>query len=223
MNQPRRYRIGAVHALMNAIPTTQAAFDRGWSAADVAHLLDGSLYLDRGQGTVDDAELASRIDRLIAYSASTGAEGIIVTGSFFGAFVTQAREGMTIPVATSFDGIIERALASDRPLHVLATAPDSATLLSAEIEREALARSLTVTVTSSAVAGAMDALLGGDGESHDRLVVEAVRAVEPGTPILFAQFSMERILPGSAAVRDAPVVGPASEGVARLRHVLTGR
>ncbi len=221
MNQPRRYRIGAVHALANAIPTTQAAFDSGWSAADVAHLLDGSLYLDRG--TVDDAELASRIDRLIAYSASTGAEGIIVTGSFFGAFVTEAREGVTIPVATSFDGIVERALAFDRPLHVLSTAPDSATLLSAEIEREALARSLTVTITSRAVAGALDALLGGDGESHDRLVVEAVRAVEPGIPILFAQFSMERILPGSAAVRDAPVVGPASEGVARLRHVLTGR
>ena len=36
MTQPRRYRIGAIHALMNAIPTTQTAFDRNWSAADVA-------------------------------------------------------------------------------------------------------------------------------------------------------------------------------------------
>lgn len=32
----QRYRIGAIHALMNAIPTTQLAFDRGWPAADVA-------------------------------------------------------------------------------------------------------------------------------------------------------------------------------------------
>ena len=80
MNQPRRYRIGAVHALLNAIPTTQAAFDRGWPEADVAHLLDGSLYLDRSEGNVDDTELGSRIDRLIRYSESTGTEGIIVTG-----------------------------------------------------------------------------------------------------------------------------------------------
>ena len=43
MNQPRRYRVGGVHALLNAIPTTQAAFDRGWPEADVAHLLGGSL------------------------------------------------------------------------------------------------------------------------------------------------------------------------------------
>ena len=55
------------------------------------------------------------------------------------------------------------------------------------------------------------------------LVLEAVRAIDDGTAILFAQFSMERILPGSAAAHPAPVVGPASEGVLRLRALLTGR
>ena len=223
MNQPRRYRIGAVHALLNAIPTTQAAFDRGWPEADVAHLLDGSLYLDRSEGNVDDDELASRIDRLIRYSESTGTEGIIVTGSFFGEFAKQARGSVTIPVATSFDGIIERALELGRPLHVLATAPDSATFLSAELRREAELRGQDVTLTSAALAGAMDSLISGDPERHDRFVLDAVRAVAEETAILFAQFSMERILPGSAAIRTSPVIGPASEGVARLRTVISSR
>ena len=223
MNQPRRYRIGAVHALLNAIPTTQAAFDRGWPEADVAHLLDGSLYLDRSEGNVDDDELASRIDRLIRYSESTGTEGIIVTGSFFGEFAKQARGSVTIPVATSFDGIIERALELGRPLHVLATAPDSATFLSAELQREAELRGQDVTLTSAAIAGAMDSLISGDPVQHDRFVLEAVRAVAEETAILFAQFSMERILPGSAAIRTSPVIGPASEGVARLRTVISSR
>ena len=223
MNQPRRYRIGAVHALLNAIPTTQAAFDRGWPEADVAHLLDGSLYLDRSEGNVDDDELASRIDRLIRYSESTGTEGIIVTGSFFGEFAKQARGSVTIPVATSFDGIIERALELGRPLHVLATAPDSATFLSAELRREAALRGQDVTLTSAAIAGAMDSLISGDPEQHDRFVLDAVRAVAEETAILFAQFSMERILPGSAAIRTSPVIGPASEGVARLRTVISSR
>ena len=223
MIQPRRYRIGAVHALLNAIPTTQAAFDRGWPEADVAHLLDGSLYLDRSEGNVDDDELASRIDRLIRYSESTGTEGIIVTGSFFGEFAKQARGSVTIPVATSFDGIIERALELGRPLHVLATAPDSATFLSAELRREAELRGQDVTLTSAAIAGAMDSLISGDPEQHDRFVLDAVRAVAEETAILFAQFSMERILPGSAAIRTSPVIGPASEGVARLRTVISSR
>jgi len=223
MNQPRRYRIGAVHALLNAIPTTQAAFDRGWPEADVAHLLDGSLYLDRSEGNVDDTELGSRIDRLIRYSESTGTEGIIVTGSFFGEFAKQARESVDIPVATSFDGIIESALGLDQPLHVLATAPDSATFLSAELEREAQFRGHDITVSSGAIDGAMDALISGDPAEHDRFVLAAVGAVAQETAILFAQFSMERILPGSAAIRTAPVIGPASEGVARLRTLITSR
>lgn len=216
----RRYRIGAVHALMNAIPTTQLAFDRGWSSADVAHLLDGSLYLDRSRGTADEGELASRIDRLIKYSAETGAEGIIVTGSFFGEAAKRARDGVAVPVATSFEGIIERAFDLNRPLHVLATAPDSATLLSAELEREATRRSRRLTVSSGAVAGAMDSLIGGDPDRHDALVLEAVSLVAAETAVLFAQFSMERILPASAAAHRAPVIGPASEGVAWLRDVI---
>lgn len=220
---PRRYRIGAVHALMNSIPATRLAFDRGWPGADVAHLLDGSLYLDRGLGTADDAELASRIDRLVRYSAETGAEGIIMTGSFFGDAVKQARVGVDVPVATSFDGIVERAFALGRPLHVLATAPDSATLLAEELAREAADRGRELAVTRQAVDGAMDALIGGDAERHDRLVLDAVRAADDGAAILFAQFSMERTLPGAAAAHAAPVVGPAGAGVARLRQLIAGR
>ena len=219
----QRYRIGAIHALMNAIPTTQLAFDRGWPGADVAHLLDGSLYLDRNLGAADDAELASRIHRLVRYSAETGAQGIIMTGSFFGEAVKQARVGMDIPVATSFEGIVERAFELERPLHVLSTAPDSATLLAEELGREAAARGRELAITRQAVDGAMDALIGGDPESHDRLVVDAVRAVDADTAILFAQFSMERILPGAAAAHSAPVAGPASAGVARLRQLIAGR
>jgi Asp/Glu/hydantoin racemase len=217
----RRFRIGAVHALVNAIPTTQAAFDGGWPAADVAHLLDGSLYLDRNRGTADEAELATRVDRLVRHSAATGAEGIIVTGSFFGDAARQARGGVNVPVATSFDGIVERGLALGRPLHVLSTAPDSATLLSEEIEREATRRSRPLTLSNHPVAGAMDALLSGEVDRHDNLVLEAVSAVDAETAILFAQFSMERILPRSAAAHSAPVIGPASEGVAWLRDLIT--
>ena len=219
----QRYRIGAIHALMNAIPTTQLAFDRGWPAADVAHLLDGSLYLDRNLGAADDAELSSRIHRLVRYSAETGAQGIIMTGSFFGEAVKQARVDMDIPVATSFEGIVERAFELERPLHILSTAPDSATLLAEELAREAAARGRELSIARQAVDGAMDALIGGDPDSHDRLVVDAVRAVDAGTAILFAQFSMERILPGAAAAHSAPVAGPASAGVARLRQLIAGR
>ena len=84
-----------------------------------------------------------------------------MTGSFFGEAVKQARVGMEIPVATSFEGIVERAFELERPLHVLATAPDSATLLAEELGREAAARGRELSIARQAVDGAMDALIGG--------------------------------------------------------------
>ena len=84
------HRVGAVHALLGSIGPTQAALDRVWPECDVAHLLDGSLYLDRSAGTADEAEIARRIDALIRHSADTGAEAILFTGSFFGAAVRAA-------------------------------------------------------------------------------------------------------------------------------------
>ena len=221
MSAGRRFRIGAVHALMNSIGPTQAAFDRRWPVVDVAHLLDGSLYLDRSRGTANEAEVASRVERLIAYSAATGAEGVIFTGSFFGDAVKKVRGGMTIPVVTSFDGIIERALKLDCPLHILATAPDSVTLLMAELQREATQRSRGVSLSGHTVADALDALIGGDPDRHDHLVVEAVRAVDIDAAILFAQFSMERAYEQVVTERDAPVIGPATEAVARLSEQVT--
>ena len=220
MAQARRFRIGAVHALMNSIEPTQAAFDLHWPAADVAHLLDGSLYLDRSRGTADSAELESRIQRLIRYSAATGAEAVLFTGSFFGAAVRQARNHVDVPVLTSFEGLIERGLSLDRPLHVVATAPESARLLVAEFEEEAQRRSRRVSLSSYAVTGAMDALLTGNSALHDQLIIDAVCGTDSAAVVFFAQFSMERVLKRCAAVTARPVIGPAVEGTIRLRHLV---
>ena len=220
-----RPRIGALHALANAIPTTDDAFAKVWPEAEVAHLLDGSLYLDRNAGTIDDAETGARIDRLIRYSASTGVQAIIVTGSFFGDFAKASRRSVNVPVATSFDGIIERALSLgiDHPLHILSTAPASAPFLAEALQAEAATQSVDVNVTTAHVPGAMDGLLGGNPEQHDELLLEAVRATPSGAAVLFAQFSMERTLPAADAARESPVIGPASEGIRRLRHLVTGQ
>ena len=69
----------------------------------------------------------------------------------------------------------------------------------------------------------MDGLLGGNPEQHDELLLEAVRATPSGAAVLFAQFSMERTLPAADAARESPVIGPASEGIRRLRHLVTGQ
>jgi len=213
-----RSRIGAVHALAGSIEPTGRAFERVWPEADVAHLLDGALYLDRSRGTASEAEIRRRIDRLIRHAHETGAEGIVFTGSFFGAAVRQARPHVPVPVLTSFDGIVATALGRAEPLHVLSTAPDSVRLLAGELRAQATARGLEITLTTGIVPGAMEALVAGDLAAHDGRVLDAVRSEDPTVAIVLAQFSMERVLEAANRTREGAVLGPATEGAALLRE-----
>ena len=213
----KRIRVGAVHALRQSIEPTQAAFESQWPAVDVSHLLDGSLYLDRSRGTADATELSARIKRLLTYSSSTGNDGIIFTGSFFGDAVAQARRAMGVPVLRSFDGVLDEALGEDRPLYVLSTAEDSVALLQEEFRGEVQRRSRSTTVSGHVVAGALTAVISGEVALHDELVLKAVQKVDPEAVIVFAQFSMERVLSLATQLRRHPVIGPATSAVKLLR------
>src|SRR3546814_1417824 len=94
MTEPR---IGLVHALRDSMPPVDAALAEHWPGAIPLHLFDGSLYADRSRGTATDAEIDRRIAALLRHSADAGAEGILFTGSFFGAAVEKGREGLSVP------------------------------------------------------------------------------------------------------------------------------
>ncbi len=210
--------MGAVHALKQSVQPTQVAFESEWSTVQVSHLLDGSLYLDRSRGTADASGLARRIKQLLTYSSSTGNNGIVFTGSFFGEAVAQARRAIAIPVLRSFDGILDEALREDRPLYVLSTAEDSVVLLQEEFRREVQRRSRSTTVSGRVVDGALTAVVSGEVALHDELVLKAVEKVDPDSTIVFAQFSMERVLSSAIQLRRQPVIGPATSAVRLLRR-----
>ena len=214
----KRIRVGAVHALKQSIQPTTAAFESEWPTVEVSHLLDGSLYLDRSQGTADASELARRIQALLAYSSSTDSDGIIFTGSFFGDAVAQARSAIGIPVLRSFDGVLDEALREDRPLYVLSTAVDSVVLLQEEFRQEVQRRALSTTISGHVVEGALTAVVSGEAARHDELVLNAVESVDPEATIVFAQFSMERVLSPAIELRRQSVVGPATSAVRLLRR-----
>ena len=215
-------RIGAVHALPASVDPTTAAFQQAWPQADIAHLVDGSLYLDRSRGSANEEEIAARIDRLIQYSAATGAEGIVFTGSFFGPAVRRARGSVNVPVATSFDGVINSAFELGQPLAVVSTATDSATFLAQELSNEATRRGLALSITHHVVIGALDALIAQDYDRHDHLIVQTVATLDPEYAVVIAQFSMQRALQKIAAATHAPVLGTASEGAKHLRQLVEG-
>jgi len=213
-------RVGLVHALQDSMEPVADAMQRHWPAAEFAHLFDGSLYLDRSRGSATPDEIDRRIGELLRYCASTGVDGILFTGSFFGEAVRKARSALSVPVLTSYDGIVEAVLAKGTRFCVLATAADSVGLLQTDLEKAAAARALGIEVQGHFVPDAMEALLGGDRERHDDLVAAAAASLPACDAILLAQFSMAPA-GALAAQQSGQVVLTAPEaGVLELKRRL---
>ena len=94
-------RIGVVSPTEVAFPTVRAAFADIWPDAEMACVLDQSLYADfiNDDMTVPDVmpdEAYERIARLLRYSAAAHADAVLFCGSVFGRLVEAGREGMDI-------------------------------------------------------------------------------------------------------------------------------
>jgi len=213
-------RIGLVHALHASIAPIEAAFADLWPEAESVSLFDQSLYVDYNRAGELTPALTQRVGRLLAYSADSGADGILFTGSLFGSAVEATRRELSIPVLSAFEALVETACARGTRLGVVTTVPDTLTLIRGDLERHAAANGRQVEIVGRQVEGAMAALQHGDNSRHDALVARAAVDMAHCDAILLGQFSMApviRHLPPSVATKT--LTSP-SAAVIRLRELL---
>ena len=183
-------RVGVVHALEGSISPIEREIGRQWPAAEAVHLYDGSLYSDyRKHGRVTE-DIAKRIGALLRHSAKAGAQGILFTGSLFSRAVEKGRRGLDIPVLGAYEAMIEAAFSSGSRIALLATFPDAVEAVREDMARYAGRRAIPFTLQAQLVDGAFDALLAGDIERHDALIVEAAGSLADCDALLLAQHSM---------------------------------
>lgn len=194
-------RIATVHALTASVAPVEAAFAEVWPEAEVLGLCDESLYADYARWGRETAEITRRVKALLDHSAGSGADGILFAGSLFGASVEAARAGMSIPVLTAYEAMIEAAFAAGTRLGLLATVEDTITALERDMARYAEEHDISFTLESRLVKGAMDALRSGDQPRHDALVAETAAALEDCQALMLAQHTMG---PARRLVTDLP-------------------
>jgi Asp/Glu/hydantoin racemase len=160
-------------------------------------LYDESLYVDFNRAGGLTPEIEARIEALLRFSAQSGAEAILFTGSLFGDTVETVRERLDIPVLTAYEAMIEEALAGSTPpsLAVLSTAQGTLEMMRADIERHARLHDRTCELRGRHIAGAIDALLWGERTEHDELVFAAATELASSDILLLAQFSMAPVAP----------------------------
>lgn len=220
----RRLRIGLVHALHASIEPVETAFAELWPEAQTLSLYDQSLYAEFDRAGDLTPFLSNRVAALLRLSAESGVNGILFTGSLFGAAVAASRTTMAIPVLTAYEAMIEEAFSVvERPrLGVLTTVASTATRMREDIDAYARRHARKYRLEIRYVAGAFDALLGHERARHDAMIVEAAQTLGECDALMLAQFSMAAVAPHLRARGGTRVLESPRSAVRKLRSLIEG-
>ena len=185
--------------LVHTVPPLVEPFTR-WSGAllpgvRVLHVLDEPMIeriRQRGLRWEEDGE---RLLGHVTLAESIGADAVLVTCSTVSQVVGRIRGRCRVPLVAIDEALAAEAVRAGERVAVLATAPTTLEPSRALLEAAASKAGTRVEIDLRLVDGALQALLGGDGATHDRLLGAAVRdAAARADVVVLAQASMARVL-----------------------------
>ncbi|MBN8942341.1 MAG: arylsulfatase [Rhizobiales bacterium] len=220
LNQPPR--IALVHALEESVLPARAALRELWPEAAGFDLLDTALAVDLAARGELDQDMVDRFLTLGRYAAATRGTGgpaaaMLFTCSAFGPAIDAVKKALPIPVFRPNEAAFSEALGRGASIAILVSFPPSLPSLTRELQDEADARGLPVTIKGIVAEGALAALKAGDGEGHDRLVAEAAAKLSGVDAIILGQFSLARARQAVEAVSAAQVITTPDAAVRALR------
>jgi Asp/Glu/hydantoin racemase len=222
-------KIPGLLVLIHTVPPLVGVFDRLTAqilpGVQVKHILDEPLLeaiRRRGRASGEDAE------RLLSHALQAeriGARAVLVTCSTTSPLVDQIQARVSIPVFKIDQAMIEQAVQLGSRIGVIATnrttlAPSRQMLLA-----QAARTGKTIEYEERYIEGALDALLNGQAELHDRLVQQAIAEVRPLVDVVvLAQASMARALEnGAVAGEGSPVLSSPYLALEQIAHVMESR
>jgi Asp/Glu/hydantoin racemase len=212
--------------LVHTIPGLVPAF-ASWCAdmlpgVRVLHVLDEPMLeriRQRGQDAPDDD--AHLLDH-IRMAEAIGASALLVTCSSVSRAVARVRDRAAIPLFAIDDPMAAEAVRIGGRIAVVATAPTTLEPSRELLQATAARAGARIQVSLHLVEDALPALLAGDGETHDRLLVAALRDVaRDADVIVLAQASMARVLDAlHLAPLHIPVLASPQLALAAVRGLL---
>jgi Asp/Glu/hydantoin racemase len=187
------------------------------------HVLDEPLLervRQRGGAADEDA---GRLAAHVAEAAAIGAGAVLVTCSTLSPLVPAVRGRVTLPVLAIDEAMIAEAVQLGGRIGVIATAASTLEPTQALLETEARRTGRQITTETLLVAGALPALLAGEGDVHDRLVAAAVLDLAARSDVIvLAQASIARtlaVIPEPA--RGVPILSSPHLALAQVREILS--
>ena len=161
----------------------------------IKHILDEPLLeMVRLRGRLDEMD-ANRLKGHIEIAEAVGARVVLVTCSTISPLVDQVYPSISMKIDKIDDAMIKEAVTCGRRIGVLATNPTTLAPTHLLLLKQSQKLGRDIIISELLIPGALQALLGGDGETHDRLLHTAIAAM--GTKVdvvVLAQASMARAI-----------------------------
>lgn len=187
----------------------------------VFHLTDESLI----RNTIAAGELTKtttrRLVNTIENAHEGGADAVMVTCSSIGAGVAVARLLFDFPVLRVDEPMALEAVRIGGRIGVAATLRTTLEPTIALIEQIAKEENRDIRIVRSLAEGAFEAVLAGNTERHDALLIESLKKLQSQADVIvLAQASMARVIPQVAANGGPPILSSPELALRHARAVL---
>lgn len=205
-------------------PGLMRLFDEIMPDVRLINILDDSLLADTMAAGEMTPLVARRLCGYVSAAEEAGADAVLSLCSSVGPAIDLARQLVGIPVLKIDDAHTERAVMQADRIGVLATVATTMHPTVDLIRRKAAERGRHVEVMEGLADSALEALMSGDRERHDRMITAKAREIAPQVDVLlFAQASMTRLEDEVAAETGRTVLSSPRPAIERARDVLRGR
>ena len=215
-------RVAFVHTSPAAVGPLMQFYAEAAPEMEITNLLDDGLLRLLSKGERERVE--ARLSDMIGVAAETyGAEAAMVTCSSVPLESVEKLAGSAgLPVLKIDYPMARRAVRAGRLIGVAATFPPTlgpTGRLLAEAAREARTE---IEIVEDVTPEAYEALLSGDAEGHDRLLLEGIARLEARgvAVVVLAQVSMARVLPAAEGRFKVPLLTSLHTSLEALRAAL---
>lgn len=212
----------AIHTAMPMVEPTKELFAQHLPDVRLINIVDDSLIQD----VIRFGEVTSKVKRrLLNYyfsAVDAGADVIFNTCSSVGDVAQAARELLDIPIVKIDDAMAEEAVNRFRRIGVLATLQTTLDPTGRLLQHFSELLGKNVIITEQLANGAFEAVVSGNRELHDELILQAaVKIKDDVEAFVLAQGSMARMEKQLVELTGKPVLSSPERGVLNVKKVLS--
>jgi Asp/Glu/hydantoin racemase len=224
---PLSAKLALIHTSPSLAPVFQTLCATWLPSVEVFHMVDESLIRNTiAAGRLEKVTMR-RVISLVDSAGLGGADAVLVTCSSIGDAVTTASTLFDFPVIRVDDALAEKAVSIGNRIGVLATLRTTLEPTTAQVRKMACKSTSCkdISIVEVLCEGAFDAVMSGDGLTHDDLVSAALLKLIPQVDVVvLAQASMARVLATiDPAALTVPVLSSPELAVRRVAEVLKER